>query len=192
MRKPIVFDVETKHTFREFSDHKDLGISVVGVYNYADDLYSAFFEDQLNGFFNLIENASILIGFNIISFDLPVLAPYYPGNIMQFLSFDILDDLRNKLGRRLSLDAFVKATLATHKSGSGLQAVDFYKEGKMEKLKKYCLDDVRLTKELFEYGVQNKEVLYLSPNGKDKIAVSWESYFSADQNDRDISLTLPF
>jgi len=108
---PVVLDLETKHTFREFDDPKQLGISVVAIYNYLDGQSKIFLESELNKLFPILEAASYLIGFNIRSFDLAVLQAYYPGRVEQFAVFDILDDIRGKIGRRLALNDIIAATL---------------------------------------------------------------------------------
>lgn len=85
MTQPLVFDVETQHSFQETQgDIKKLKVAVVGVYNYKDNKYETYFENQLPELFCLFEQASYLIGFNINKFDLPVLSPYYIGDIFQF------------------------------------------------------------------------------------------------------------
>ena len=159
---PVVLDLETKFTFREYPDPKKLGITVVGLYDYNSNQTKIFREKELPELFSLLEASSYLIGFNIKSFDLEVLQGYYPGTVSQFPTFDLLDDVRFKIGRRLSLNDLILATLGKKKTGHGLQAIELYKEGKWEDLKKYCLDDVMLTKELFEFGAEKGEVMYLN------------------------------
>jgi len=193
MRKyPIVLDLETKHTFREYSEHEKLGVTVVGVYNYEDKQFKIYRESTLNQLFPVIENSSYVIGFNNRSFDLPVLQAYYPGDLKKMPVFDILEDVRDKIGRRLSLNDLISATLGLKKSGHGLMAIDYYREGKWEELEKYCLDDVSLTKDLFEYGVKNQEINYLSENGKLAIKVDWKKYLEENKNNNDVAMTLPF
>ncbi len=188
---PVIFDIETKKKFREVTDHKDLGVSLVGVYDFKTAKYSTFLEKELNRFFKVLEDSSYIIGFNIKSFDIPILQEYYPGNFSDFLVFDILDDLREKIGKRYSLNYFAFATLGKKKAGHGLQAVDFYREGKIEELKKYCLRDVELTKELFNYGVKHGEIFYLNEMGKVPVLVDWKKYIY-DEVKKDTRLTLPF
>src|SRR3989338_1001816 len=173
---PIVLDLETKHTFRDFSDHKKLGVTVVGVFDYKNKQAKSFMEKDLGQLFPLLEHSSYIIGFNINSFDLPVLQGYYHGKLENFLTFDLLEDIRSKIGRRLALNDLLHATLGKKKTGHGLQAVDFYKEGKWSELKKYCMDDVMLTKELFEHGARTGEVLYLDEKGKVSVKVDWKRY----------------
>lgn len=192
MRRPLVLDLETKYTFRQYSDPKKLGISVVGVYDYKNEVLKSFFENELMRLYPLLENASFLIGFNINSFDLPVVQGYYPGNTSQFKTLDILEEIKNVLGRRLALNDIVKATLGKKKSGHGLQAINYYKEGKLEELKKYCLDDVVLTKEVFEYGVKNGAIYYKDVSGKVAVKVDWKKYLKDEGKKDNVSLTLPF
>ena len=187
----LVLDLETKHTFREFSDPKKLGISVVGVYDYTSNRSIAFTEAELPRLYPLLESTTLLIGYNIISFDLAVLSAYYPGNVTSFPVFDILDDIKEKLGRRLGLNDVASATLGKKKSGHGLQAIELYKEGKLDELRRYCLDDVALTRDLFNYGIEKGEIFYPSLSGKTSLSVDWKKHLS-QKNGKDISLTLPF
>ncbi len=189
---PVVLDLETKHTFREFDDHKKLGISVVAVYNYADKVGHVFTEKELNKLYPILENASYIVGYNIRSFDLPVLQAYYPGNIEVFPLFDILDDIKEKIGRRIGLNDVAFATLNEKKTGHGLMAIDYYKEGKWDELKKYCMDDVMVTKKLFDYGVENKEIFYMNEIGKISIKVDWKKFRDSSEGGNDMPLTLPF
>jgi len=188
---PVVLDIETKYTFREYADPKKLGITVVGLYDYRDRQSKVFVEQELPKLFSLVEASSYIIGFNVKSFDLPVLQGYYPGRINHFPTFDILDDIRLKISRRLSLNDLLFATLGKKKTGHGLQAIELYKEGKWEDLKRYCLDDVMFTKELFEFGAEKGEVMYLNEKGKVTIKVDWKKYLR-DQGKSESHLTLPF
>ncbi len=191
MRAPVVIDLETKKTFREVKDNKDLGVSMLGLYSYADQKQYSFEEHELPKAFPLLEGASIVIGFNIISFDLPVLQPYYPGKVANFKTFDIIDYVKDSIGKRLSLNDLVWATLGKKKSGHGLLAIEYYREGKIDKLRSYCMDDVMLTKELFDYGAQHNEIMYLNERGKVKIPTEWKKYLVPDDDDHS-HLTLPF
>ena len=188
---PVIIDLETKHTFREFSEHEKLGISVMAIYDYGTQQGTVFEEKDLSRSFPILENASYVIGYNSNGFDLPVLQAYYPGNILSLSTFDLLEDIRLKIGRRLGLNDMAAATLGKKKTGHGLMAIDYYKEGKIEELKKYCLDDVLITKELFEYGVKYGEVQYINEIGKNIIRVEWKQYMEGNGNVQ-TELTLPF
>lgn len=188
---PVIIDLETKHTFREFSEHEKLGISVMALYDYGTQQGVVFEEKDLSRSFPILENASYVIGYNSNGFDLPVLQAYYPGNVLSLSTFDLLEDIRLKIGRRLGLNDMAAATLGKKKTGHGLMAIDYYKEGKIDELKKYCLDDVMITKELFDYGVKYGEVQYINEIGKNTIRVDWKQYMEGNGNVQ-TELTLPF
>lgn len=192
MNYPVVLDVETKHTFKEFSDTKKLGISVACIYDFKDNKLKSFLESELSQLFSILENSSLIIGFNVVSFDLQVLQGYYPGKMTQFKTFDILEDIREIIGRRLSLNDLVSATLGKKKSGHGLHAIELYKQGKFEELKNYCFDDVILTKELFDFGLKKNEIYYMDYTGKRTIEVSWKKHLNTNNQKKEIALTLPF
>ena len=82
------------------------------------------------------------------------------------------------MGRRIKLDTVAEATLGVNKSGHGLEAVTWWKQGKFEEVKKYCLDDVRITKDIYEYALKNGLLKYKDAGAiKDiKLDVSkWET-----------------
>lgn len=179
--KRIVLDLETKKTFDEVGgrDHMDkLGISVVGVYHYEDDSYVCYEEKDFGKLQNLLIDSSLIIGFNHFFFDMPVLQPYLSCDVNILPLFDIMLDLQQKLGHRIGLDAIATATLGIGKTGHGLDAIRYYREGKMDELKKYCLNDVKVTKDVFEYGAANGRVFYFSKfgNQKKEIEVDWKKH----------------
>jgi len=188
---PIIIDLETKHTFREFSEHKQLGVSVIALYDYVNGESVVFEEKEIAKVFPRLEHASYVIGYNSNGFDLPVLQAYYPGNLMSLSTFDILEDIRQKIGRRLALNDIASATLGKKKTGHGLMAIDFYRQGKMEELKQYCLDDVMITKELFDYGAKYGEVHFVNETGRNVVHVEWVKYIEGKGNTQ-TELTLPF
>ncbi len=192
MRKlPVVLDIETQKTFRESPDSSKLGISLAGAYIYATEQVKTFREDELQELFKILENASYIVGFNIRHFDLQVLQPYYPGDLSKFPVMDILEEIKEKIGSRRALHDILKATLGKGKTGHGLLAINYFKEGKWDELTKYCTDDVMLTKELFDFGVQNNKIYYLQEVQKLPITVDWKPYFMPPK-DTSTHLTLPF
>jgi len=105
-----------------------------------------------------------------------VLQPYISWNLKSLPTLDLMDDVKKSLGHRLYLDSLADATLGIRKSGDGLQALRWYKEGKMDEIKKYCLKDVEITKNLYEFGKKNGHVLFYSRDtgGRTAIPVAWE------------------
>ncbi len=173
MSDRIVLDLETQRDFNEVEGRRSelLGVSVVGIYRYGADRYETFLESELRNLVPLLQEAELVIGFNIKRFDLPVLSPYLPFPISTIPVLDIIDDAVKQLGHRVSLESLCQATLGKGKSGSGLQALAWFKEGKFDLIKKYCLDDVRLTKELFDYGKQHGKLFATNRYGSDKLEI---------------------
>jgi DEAD/DEAH box helicase domain-containing protein len=161
MRK-IIFDIETSNTFTEAgsSESADLDLSVVCIYDTETEKYSSFFQEELKDLWPILEKADMLIGYNSDHFDLPLLGKYYSGDLTKIKSLDLLKEIKNSLGRRLKLDTIAEATLGINKSGNGLEAVTWWKQGKKEEVKKYCLDDVKITKEVYEYALKNGILKY--------------------------------
>ncbi len=164
----LVLDIETQNTFQEVGkyDHSLLRISLVGVYNYETREYAAYLENELPKLWKIMERADRIIGYNIKGFDLPVLNNYYPGDLGRFSVLDIMEVLERVLGFRLKLDDVAKATLGIGKTGTGLMAIQYFRAGEMEKLKEYCLRDVKVTKEIYEFGLKHRQVAYRDHMGK--------------------------
>lgn len=174
----IVFDIETKKSFDEVGgrDHFDkLGVSVIGAYVYGAGQYLAFEEREIPEFEKLLKKAGRVIGFNINSFDIPVLQPYISWNLKDLTLLDLMVDVERGAGFRISLDNLSEMTLGAKKSGDGMQALRWYKEGKIDEIKKYCLKDVELTKNLYEFGRANGNVLFYSKSAMQRmtIPVTW-------------------
>lgn len=189
---PVVLDIETQRTFREVADPQKLGVSVAVLYDYADHSVKSFFEQEISQLFPYLENASYIVGYNVRSFDIPVLQAYYPGKVENFSVFDIIDEVRNALGRRLALNDLIQATLNQKKSGHGLMAIEYFRAGRLDELKQYCTDDVLLTKALFEHGVNTGVIHYFDDRGKMNIQVNWKKYLEDSGSTHDMPLTLPF
>ena len=160
--KGLVFDIETSDVFdNEKRNPEDLTLSVIAVYSYPDDAYTAYTQDTLSELWEVMRNVDTLIGFNNNHFDTPLLNKYAPMDLFkEYGSIDLLESVRQSLGRRIRLDWIAEGTLGIHKSGDGLQAVEWWKQGEVEKVKQYCIDDVRITKDIFDYALKNEELLY--------------------------------
>ena len=164
MTTAIVLDLETARAFDEVVGRNPslLGVTVVGLYRYDTQKHETYDESQFEDLDNLLNQTTTIIGFNIISFDIPALQPHVKTNLKKIRAIDLLADLRKELGFRLPLDTIAQATLGIGKSGDGLKAIQLYKEGKLQELANYCLDDVKLTKDIYEYGLRNSIFKYWS------------------------------
>jgi hypothetical protein len=174
----LVFDIETQNTFADVggkSNLTELKISVVGVYWYPTNEYLIFTEENIDELEELMTRAEVLIGFNSRGFDNLVLQTYFKRlKLNMKKSVDIMVELENILGYKISLNSVAEGTLGELKSGHGLEAVDQWRRGELEALKKYCLDDVRITKAIYEYGLVNKMVKFKSTWDIYEAPVEWE------------------
>lgn len=166
--KKIVFDIETRNLFQDVgtNDPRDLDISVVCLYDYSTDTYHSFLQEDFGKLWPLIESADMLITFNGDHFDIPLLGKYYPGDLTKIKSLDLLKEIKNSLGRRIKLDTIAEATLGAGKSGHGLEAITWWKNGEIDKIIKYCKDDVKITKEVYDYAMKHGILKY-----KDGLAI---------------------
>ncbi len=161
MRK-ITFDIETKNIFQDVgsNDPVDLDISVVCIHDSLTDEYSSYLEKDFKDLWVILEQADMLISWNGDHFDIPLLNKYYPGDLTRIKSLDLMREVQKVLGRRLKLDSVGEATLNRNKSGHGLEAVEWWRTGEVDKIIKYCIEDVRLTKDLYDYAFKNKSLKY--------------------------------
>lgn len=188
----IVLDLETKHAFDEVDGRKPekLGITVIGTYLYQTDEYKIYREDEIGDLEQLFTKRPLIVGFNSKKFDLAVLRPYLHMNPINLPNLDIMEELVKVLGHRVSLNSVARATLNAQKSGDGLDAIKYYRNGDWKKLEKYCLQDVKITKEIFEYGANNKELFYISKfnKGKARAPVDWEIENPEQKQEKQFSL----
>jgi DEAD/DEAH box helicase domain-containing protein len=174
MAEKLVLDLETQKDFNEVAGRKPelLGVSVCGVYSYEQNRFDAYLEaDLASALGPRLQAANLIIGFNIRRFDLPVLQPYLPYPVASLKVLDIMEEIVKNLGHRLSLESLATATLGRGKSGHGLEALQWFKEGRFDLITKYCLDDVKLTKELYDYGQQHGRLFATSKFGAEKLQI---------------------
>ena len=160
----VVLDIETQKGFNEVDRKKLhlLKVSVACIYDSKTDSYYSFEEKELLKLEEHLKRADLVIGFNVRDFDLEVLAPYLLTPVKDLPVLDLLVEFEKARGHRISLQSIAQATLQSSKSGSGWDALQLFKDGKMDELKKYCLDDVRLTKDIFEYALKHGKVQFVS------------------------------
>lgn len=188
----VVFDLETQNTFSDAgsNDPVDLDISVACAYDSGTDSYTTVTVDEIEKLWPILEQAEALVGYNSNHFDIPLLNKYYPGDLTHIKSIDLLEDIRISLGRRLRLDTVAHATVGAKKSANGLQAIKWWREGKIDEIKKYCKQDVVVTKKLFEYARENKKVLF--QDGARKREIPLDTSHWTPHEDLVMTHSLPF
>jgi DEAD/DEAH box helicase domain-containing protein len=172
-----VFDLETQRSADEVggwhrADH--MGISCVVIYDSAQDTFFDFNENQIPAVTDYLQKLDLVVGFNIKRFDYKVLQGYSRFNFKRLPTLDILEEIHHLLGYRLSLDHLASVTLNRQKSADGLQALRWWKQGRIKDIINYCRQDVALTRDLFLYGKANGHLLFRNRGGrKARIPVNW-------------------
>lgn len=174
----LVIDVETQKLVQEVGGWDNvhlLGISVACAYDSKTDQFLSFRENELKKLIDLCEER-LVIGYNIRGFDLPVMVPY--GLDPKRLDvFDIMYDLETLTRQRfLKLEAVARGTLGTGKSADGLLAVEWWKSGQVQKIIDYCTQDVKVTRDIFQFGRQNGFVKIQRSESMEKVkqvSVQW-------------------
>lgn len=180
----IIFDLETQNLFQDVgsNDSTALDISVGSFYDSETDSYLTLTINELQQAWPLLEKADALVGYNTNHFDIPLLNKYYPGDLTQIKSIDLLEEIRKSLGRRLRLDSVAEATVGARKSANGLQAVRWWRENKVDKIKKYCEQDVKVTKEIFYYALKNGHVKFKDGFRKVEIPLDTSSWIIKEES----------
>lgn len=179
MAKNIVyFDLETQKSADEvggWNNINRMGLSVGVTYSTARGDYKIYGEKQVNDLLNELQRADLVVGFNVLRFDYEVLHGYTPFDLTQLPTLDMLVDLQAILNHRLSLDSIATATFGVEKTAEGLQAIEWFKEGKMLEIAEYCCYDVKITKLVHEYGCSQRQLHYNNRFGKKlTVPVKWE------------------
>ena len=178
MAKNIVyFDLETQKSADEvggWGNISKMGMSVGVTYSTARSEYKIYGEPQVNDLITELQRADLVVGFNNIRFDYEVLHGYSALDLTQIPTLDMLVELQNTLNHRLSLDSIATATFGVEKTAEGLQAIRWWKEGKLAEIAEYCCYDVKITKLVHEYGVQHRQLHYANKFGKKMtVPVTW-------------------
>lgn len=191
MRK-IVFDIETSNIFSEVgsNDPAALDLSVICIYDYEQDSYNSFFQDELSKLWPILESADLLIGYNSNHFDIPLLNKYYPGDLTKIRSLDILEKIKESYGRRMKLDQIAEGTLGENKITNGLEATRWWKQGLKEKVVEYCLKDVKITKEVYDYARAQNKLIF--KEGGELLTIPLNTSLWEEKVETALTHTLPF
>ncbi len=173
MYSEVIFDVETKKLFSDIvgTDPGDLGVSIVSLYRRKVDSNQkevegeilSFWEQDFAKMWSIFNSADRIIGYNSIGFDVPALVPYAPREFAKLKHFDIMDEVKKIFGRRIALNAIAKETLGSVKTDVGTNAVMYWEKGdkdSLAKLQKYCEADVLLTRDVYDFAVREKKLMF--------------------------------
>ena len=177
MKNIVYFDLETQKSAEEVGGWdriRDMRMSVGVTFSLARDEYRIYSEKQVDDLVKELARADLIVGFNNLRFDYEVLHSYTILDLTQIPTLDVLVELQKKLDHRLSLDAVANATLGVEKTSEGMQAIQWYREGRMMDIAEYCCYDVKITRLLHEYGGRYKQLFYKDRFGQTSVVpVSW-------------------
>jgi len=159
----LFFDLETQKLAQDVGGWQNthlMRVSVAVLFDSLEDRFLTYDEDKIDDLLAHLEKADLVVGFNIKNFDYRVLGAYTNRDLKGLPTFDILEYVYKQLGFRLALDHLAKETLNQGKTADGLQAVEWFRRGEMEKLTEYCRQDVAVTRDLFQYGLKNRHLIY--------------------------------
>ncbi len=179
--REIFFDLETKKLADEvpggWNNIKGFGLALAVTWD-NEAAFRTWLENEARALVQELSQFDRVIGFNLIRFDYAVLNAYVPEvySLLENRTFDLHRDIESKLGRMLSLESLVTATLGRPKLGTGTQAVEWFRRGQVEKVIQYCQEDVALTRDLYYYGRDHGHVYYAdrySPRVRRSLKVDW-------------------
>ena len=175
----LFFDLETQKSAEEVGGwgniHK-MGLAVGVVWDSLDREFFTYEEKDARQLVDKLRTADLVVGFNVIGFDYTVLQPYSDFDLQEINTFDMLVDVKKRLGFRLSLNHLAQHTLNAKKSADGLISLQWYKEGKISEIIQYCKQDVEITRDLYLFGEKNGLVKYQSRSGNPlQLEVNWET-----------------
>lgn len=177
MKNVVYFDLETQRSADEVGgwDHiAAMGLSVGVTYSTTRGEYRIYPEKEVNDLIQELQRADLVVGFNNLRFDYEVLHGYTTLDLRQLPTLDMLVEIQAKLQHRLALDAIATATFGLEKTAEGLQAIRWFREGRLLEIAEYCCYDVKLTRLVHEYGARHRQLHYRNRFGKKlTVPVSW-------------------
>jgi DEAD/DEAH box helicase domain-containing protein len=173
----VYFDLETQRSAEEVGGWeriRDMRMSIGVTYSTARGAYQIYHEDHVNDLIRELQRADLVIGFNNLRFDYEVLHGYTVLDLRQIPTLDLMVELQRSLQHRLSLDSLADATLGVEKTAKGLQALEWFKAGRLLDIAEYCCYDVKLTRLVHEYGAAHQKLFYKNRLGaRLSVAVGW-------------------
>jgi len=176
----LYFDLETQKSSDEVGGWSPVQIKLmklaVGVvWDSREQKYFTYREEEAVQLAQKLRTADLVVGFNVLRFDYTVLEGYGPFDLEKINTFDMLMDVKNILNFRLGLNHLAQHTLNAEKSADGLISLQWYKEGKLDKIIEYCKQDVAITRDLFLFGEKEGFLKYKTRSGKiDEFKVDWK------------------
>ncbi|MDA1272580.1 MAG: ribonuclease H-like domain-containing protein [Verrucomicrobia bacterium] len=177
MKNLVYFDLETQKSADDvggWSNIRDMKMSIGVTYSTKRGGYKIYGEKNVHDLIEELLKADLVIGFNNLRFDYEVLHGYTVMDLTQTPTLDLLIELQKTLNHRLSLDSIAVSTLGVEKTAEGLQAIEWFRQGKLLEIAEYCCYDVKITRLVHEYGSAHKQLFYQNRFGnRVTVPISW-------------------
>jgi DEAD/DEAH box helicase domain-containing protein len=176
--KIVYFDLETQKVASEVGGwaHIDkMGLAVAVLFHAEREAYAVYLEKDADQLIQDLRRADLVVGFNVLRFDYTVLSAYSVFDFSTVPTLDLMVSLEEKIGHRVGLDAVGDATCGAKKTSSGMEAIQWWRQGQRAKVVEYCCYDVKTTRLVHEHGVRHGRVAYLSHKTmlKQYVQVDW-------------------
>lgn len=169
-KRIAVFDIETQLGADEVGGWNNshlMKVAVAVVHDSMDDQFKVFYENDVPELISLLKKSDLVVGFNSRNFDYSVLKGYTDEPLAETLpTLDILEEVQKSIGFRVGLNNVAQATLGSAKTADGLQSLQWFKEGKLDLIADYCIQDVKVTRDIYKYGLERKELFYTKKGGR--------------------------
>jgi len=176
----VYFDLETQKVAAEvggWGNIDKMGISVAALYHSEKGEYSVYLEKDVDRLVAELRRADLVVGFNVLRFDYTVLSAYSVFDFSTVPTLDLMVSIEERIKHRVGLDAVAEATCGVKKTANGMEAIQWWREGKQKQVAEYCCYDVKTTRLVHEHGVRTGKVAYVSHKTflKQQVAVDWAS-----------------
>ncbi len=176
----VYFDLETQRTANDVGgwDKKhEMGMSIGVTYSSAEEKYEIFPENRVQDLIRRLQRADLVVGYNVLRFDYEVLMGYTVLSLPdQLRTLDLLVDIEKAAGHRLKLEDVAQGTLGVGKVAEGLDAIRWWREGRVMEIAEYCCFDVKVTKLVHEYGLAHRELFFNDRFGRrQRLDIHWNA-----------------
>lgn len=156
-------DIETQHLITDFpgnwdreENYEKLKIAELGILQ--NGVYETYGEDDIDQLLDMLDDASLIVGHNIIKFDYKVLKHYVEKDDMEKLEKKVFDTMlefqKRCVGKAswVKLDDLARRNFGMGKTEDSMDIPKMWREGKREEVKSYLLNDLKMTEKVYLHG----------------------------------------
>jgi DEAD/DEAH box helicase domain-containing protein len=165
----VYFDLETQRSAEEVGGWHNahlMRVALAVVWDSAEGDFRTYREGDVPALLDHLRAADLVVGFNVRRFDYKVLRGYCDDDFDALATFDMLDAIHKRIGFRLKLDHLATETLGARKSADGLQSLQWWKEGRIDEIERYCRQDVALLRDLLAHAETHGHLVFRTRAGE--------------------------